>query len=86
MLEEIHELRDSITAEQRGKIEDKLPTRILHWLDEAMDSKDQEEAEERIVLFTTAMKRRPLKAIALYRIMNKRQKEIVLGLMGDDDE
>ena len=85
MLEEIHELRDSITAEQRGKIEEKLPKRVLHYLDEAMDSTTQEEADERIVPFTASMKKNPLKALALYRIMDKRQRDIVLGLMGDDE-
>jgi hypothetical protein len=86
VLEEIHELRDSITAEQRGKIENKLPKNILDRLDSAFDSSDQEEAEERVALFAVSMKKKPLKALALYRIMGKRQREIVLGLMGDDDE
>lgn len=85
MLEAIRELRDSITPEQRKKIEEKLPEKILLRLDVALASETQEEADANVDHFAKAMKKKPLKAVALYRIMDKRQKEIVLSLMGDDE-
>jgi len=85
VLEALHELRDSITPEQREKIEEKLPEKILMRLDIALSSETQEEADSNVESFAKAMKKRPMKALALYRIMDKRQKEIVLSLMGDDE-
>lgn len=81
MLEAVHELRDSLSDEQWEKARKKLTEEMVNALKAAFDSTSEEEVKEHVATFTALMKRKPLKALGLYRALNPEQKELIMSLM-----
>lgn len=83
MLKKLHELRDSITGEQREIISERLSPEIIEALDAAFSSTTEDEAARRTDVFAQLLRKRPMKAFGLYRALDNQQKTIVMELMGD---
>lgn len=84
MLETIQKLKPTITQEQRQKLEGILKD-VYPIFSEALESNSETEAKERVGKFTEALKRAPLKALKLNRLLTKEQRAIVFDLMPDDE-
>jgi hypothetical protein len=84
MLETIQKLESMITQEQRQKLEGILKD-TYPIFSEVLRSENEAEAKERVEKFTQALKRAPLKALKLNRLLTKEQRSIVFDLMPDDE-
>lgn len=81
MLEKVHELRDLIDDDQWDIVVKKISPEMISALRSAFGATTQEDVERHVGVFTKLMKASPMKAFGLYRVLDKDQKSIVLGLM-----
>lgn len=81
MLDKLHTLKESITEEQEDFLEDILGPDLSFMFFKALESKDEEAAEERISEFKEAIKKTPTKAFKVMAKMTKEQKAIVTSMM-----
>jgi queuine/archaeosine tRNA-ribosyltransferase len=86
LLEKVNKLGDSLTREQVAKLQKALGGDIFAIFDNALDSKNEEEASERVKLFIDTVKKSPIKMIKARKLLNKEQKSIIIELLENNDE
>lgn len=85
MHETIKKLEASITQEQLEKLKGILKE-DYELFTAALASSDDATAKSSVEGFAAALRKRPLRAIKLNRMLTKEQKSLVWDLMPDDDD
>jgi len=85
MLDTIQKLKKTITDEQRQSLESILKD-VYPVFAKALESSSEDDAKSSVAEFTACLRRAPLKALKLNRMLTKEQKSLVYDLMPDDDD
>lgn len=81
MLESIKKLRDSMDDDQQGLVKAQLGDNGFALLQAIFSAEDEKSLSNRIGEFSKFLKKKPLKAINLYKSLDKEQKEIVKDII-----
>jgi len=85
MLDDIKKLGDTISIEQDRALKKDIGEELFKLLDSMLESETEDEARERVDIFISYIKKKPLRILKAKKILNEPQLDIILRFLGDDE-